>query len=172
MSDFWEGFFAYPAAAVKPLGIFSFLAGALTGQDLTETTRTPGTSTEQEAAIAKTDLALVGAGILGCIAAPAIYASYKGVGKRRKKKLTDKEMLIGRSLENASSQATGLLMTALAAPAIATASAYILVQKLEDAKIITKGLGDATQGLLTVAAAGPALQGIGQIAGSAFTKAK
>jgi hypothetical protein len=81
-------------------------------------------------------------------------------------------MTLGKSLENASSQATGVILTGLAAPAISTAIAYILVQKLEDAKLITKGLGDATQGLLTVAAAGPMIQGIGQIAGSAFKAGK
>lgn len=110
--------------------------------------------------------------ILGAVvAAPAAYAL--SVQKRRRKRdLTKKEVVVGSALENASTQATGVIMTALAAPAISTAVAYILVQKMEDAKWISKGLGDATQGLLTVAAAGPAIQGIGQIAGSAFKKGK
>jgi hypothetical protein len=63
-------------------------------------------------------------------------------------------------------------VTALAAPAVAAGITYITVQKLEDAEYITKGLGDGIQTLMAVAAAGPAIAGIGQIATSAFKKGK
>lgn len=133
----------------------------------------PGASpTTVQTLAARKQLATLTAAMVGVVAAPAIYAAYLGSSKKRKKKLTDKQIIQGKAIENASAQATGVLMTAIAAPAIAAASAYILVQKLEDGRLITKGLGDAAQALLAVAAAGPAIQGVGQIAGSAFTKAK
>ena len=159
--------------------LFSLLASAITGEAPTlapiigpEPKTTDG-GTAEDAIRARNQLALLTGGTIAIIGAPAIYAASLKLRKGRKKRImTEKDIMFGRSLENASTQATGLLMTGLAAPAIAAVTAYILVQKLEDAKVITKGLGNATQGLLTVAAAGPAIQGIGQIAGSAFKAAK
>jgi heme/copper-type cytochrome/quinol oxidase subunit 2 len=132
----------------------------------------PGTDSPENEAVARKQLAVVGVAALALVSAPALYIAYKASSKGKKRKMNEKELMYGQTLENASTQATGVLMTALAAPALSTAAAYILVQKLEDAKFITRGLGNATQGLLTVAAAGPALQGIGAIAGSAFKRGK
>ena len=149
------------APAFGPLGL-----GSVALAEKLESTPEPGSETVENQALARQQLALLTAGLIGVVAAPAVYAA------TRKKKLKAREQRTGIALENASQQATGVIMTGLAAPAIATAAAYILVQKLEDAKYITKGLGDATQGLLTVAAAGPAIQGIGGIAQSAFRRGK
>ena len=126
----------------------------------------PGTDDVATRARTKKQLQLLGAATLALIAAPALYSASS------KRKLKESDIRTGIALENASAQATGVLMTALAAPAISTGIAYILVQKLEDAGYVSRGLGNATQGLLTVAAAGPAIQGIGAIVGSAFRKAK
>ena len=134
--------------------------------------KTTDSGTDDDANLARAQLVKFSALVVGLLAAPAVYAAYKLQKRGKKQKLSESEERLGVSLENASTQATGVLMTSLAAPAISTAVAYIIVQKLEDAKIITKGLGNATQGLLTVAAAGPAIQGIGQIASSAFKKGK
>jgi len=133
---------------------------------LGESDAPPGTDSTETQARTKTQLGILGAAVLALIAAPALYSASS------KRKLKESDIRTGVALENASAQATGVLMTSLAAPAISTAVAYILVQKLEDAGYISRGLGNATQGLLTVAAAGPAIQGIGAIAGSAFRKAK
>jgi hypothetical protein len=99
---------------------------------------------------------------------PAAYALYTLATTKKGEKLSPRKEMMGRSLENFSSQATGAAITALASPVIATAAAYILIQKLEDAEYISRGLGNAAQTLLTVAAAGPAISGIGGIVGSAF----
>lgn len=123
--------------------------------------------------VARKQLTYLTAGVLAITAAPAAYIAYLSTtGSKKKRGFTDRQIAQGKALENASSQATGVVMTMLAAPAIATAAAYIIVQKLEDARIIRKGLGNATQALLTVSAAGPAIQGIGGLLGTAFTKGK
>ena len=111
-------------------------------------------------------LFLVAAGII--VAAPFIYAVAVAATRKKGAPITPQQEMLGKTLENASSQATGLATTALASPVIAAAASYILVQKLEDAEYISKGLGNAAQTLLTVSAAGPAIQGIGGIVGSAF----
>jgi len=108
---------------------------------------------------------------LGLVAAPAIYAMTRKKLKKARK-LTPREEMIGVTVEHASSAATQLLAVSLASPAIAAAGAYILIQKLEDAAIISRGLGNATQSLMTVAAAGPALSAIGNITSSAFRAGK
>lgn len=132
----------------------------------------PGTDSMENVIKSRNQLAVLLAGGAAVVALPALYVAYKGRKKGKKRKWTDEQLMMGTSLENASQSATGLLMTMMAAPAISTAVAYIIVQKLEDARIISRGLGNATQGLLTVAAAGPAIQGIGGIVRSAFTKGK
>jgi hypothetical protein len=106
--------------------------------------------------------------LLSLAAAPAVYA----LSLRKKKKLKAGEERLGVAMENASSALGTLTVTALAAPAVAAGITYITVQKLEDAEYITKGLGDGIQTLMAVAAAGPAIAGIGQIATSAFKKGK
>ena len=131
---------------------------------------TPGTDDTANVVAARKQLAYLLGGTLVVVGAPAIYAY--SLGSKKKRKLTDKELVLGQTLENASSQATGLLQTLIASPPIATAAAYILVQKAEDAQYIVRGLGNAAQGLLTVQAAGPMIQGIGSIVGSAFKKGK
>ena len=111
-------------------------------------------------------LFLVAAGMI--VAAPVVYAVAVAATRKKGAPITPQQEMLGKTLENASSQATGLATTALASPVIAAAASYILVQKLEDAEYISKGLGNAAQTLLTVSAAGPAIQGIGGIVGSAF----
>lgn len=156
-----------------PLKVVLGTAEAVTpGDTVPNIPQTTDGGTDDDAMRARLQLAAFVGGLIAVVSAPAIYALSKTQKGRKKKKMTDKELMVGQSLENASAQATGLLMTAVATPALATALAYILVQKMEDGRIITKGLGNATQGLLTVAAAGPAIQGIGQIAGSAFKRGK
>lgn len=124
--------------------------------------------TAADAERARYQLAALLGGALVVTAAPAMYAAaISGKGKR-KRKLTDKEAMLGKSIENASQQATGVLMTALASPAISAVASYLIIQKLEDGRLISKGLGDAAQTLLTVSAAGPAIQGIGGMVTSAF----
>lgn len=125
--------------------------------------------------VARRHLFYIGAGLLAFIAAPAVYLAYKQTtakGKKKKRGLTERERMLGISLENVSQQATGVIITSLASPVIATAAAYIIIQKLEDGAFMTKSLGNAAQTLLTVGAAGPMIQGIGGIATSAFKKGK
>ena len=121
---------------------------------------------------ARKQLAALAAGTAVIVGAPTLYIALKGRKRGKRARITEKDVMLGKSLENASTQATALAMTGLASPAIAAVAAYLLIQKLEDSAFITKGLGNAAQTLLTVAAAGPAIQGIGQIAGSAFKAAK
>lgn len=104
-------------------------------------------------------------------AAPALYALSLRKG-RRKRKLTEKEIVLGEAMENASKTTSSVLVTALASPAIATAAAYIIIQKMEDARLIRKGLGNAAQTLLAVQAAGPMIGGLFQGIGSAFRRGK
>lgn len=117
---------------------------------------------------ARNQLKLFLLGLVAVVGAPTGYALWKSSRKGKKRSFSERDMIVGVNLENTSSQATGVLLTAIASPAISTAASYILVQKLEDANVISKGLGNAAQALLTVSAAGPAIQGVGQIAGSAF----
>lgn len=157
----------------KPLGLAEAGLEVTTAssQALFDTAPKPGTDSAEAMAAARAQLQYVGLGALALVSAPVIYAaSMKKI--RKKSRLTKRQERIGVSLENASQQATGVMMTALAAPALSAAAAYILIQKLEDAQYISRSLGNATQALLTVAAAGPAIQGIGQIATSAFRGGK
>ena len=103
--------------------------------------------------------------ILGAAAMPALYA----LSLRKKRKLKPGEERLGVALENASNALGTLTATAIAAPVVAAGLTYITVQKMEDAELVTKGLGDAVQTLLAVSAAGPAIAGITNAA-SAFAK--
>jgi len=132
---------------------------------------TPGADSTEAYATARKQLIIGAAAVGAIVAAPAIYAITRSKRSRRGKRAQEDETL-GVALENASSGATALLAVGIASPAIAAAGAYVLIQKLEDAKIISRSLGNAAQGLMAVAAAGPAIQGIGQVARSAFTKGK
>jgi len=153
--------------------LFSETASAITGEQPSITPTDTTGQTPADIAKARTQLAYLGLGTLAVIGAPTIYAAALNARKgRKKRKLSENDMMIGRSLENASTQATGLLMTGLASPVIACVLGYVLVQKLEDAKYITTGLGNAAQTLMSVSAAAPMIQGIGQVAGSAFKAAK
>lgn len=79
---------------------------------------------------------------------------------------------MGIALENAGVQWTNTVMTMAASPAVALPLGYIGVQKLEDSKIITKGLGNAVQTLMTVAVAAPLIQMATSVGTSAFKKGK
>ena len=163
----WEDVLTVIAEVVTGGGYKVVEYGLELGQKIdTSLEAPPGTDSADTQARTKRQLQILGAATLALIAAPALYSASS------KRKLKESDIRTGIALENASAQATGVLMTALAAPAISTGIAYILVQKLEDAGYVSRGLGNATQGLLTVAAAGPAIQGIGAIVGSAFRKAK
>jgi hypothetical protein len=155
------------AALPNPINFLIWLLGATTGPATGPVQSPPapalGGKTKDEDK-ARLHLLVTAAGLATIVAAP----TYLAYSKRKKKHMTPRDVMLGQSLENSSAQATGVLMTAVASPAIASAAAYILVQKLEDAGLITKSLGNATQSLLTVAAAGPAIQGIGGIVSSAF----
>lgn len=121
----------------------------------------------------------------GAIAAPTIYA-YSLKTKKRKKALTEKELMLGRSLENTSQQMTQLSLTALAAPALAIPLAYWLIEigenfppaKYEDGVMVSPPgiwsgrFGDRMQTLLTASVAAPMIQGIAGLASSAFTRGK
>jgi len=125
------------------------------------------TPTPEQVMQARIHLLGTAAAVGAITAAPALYALSLRKG-RRKRKLTEKEILLGETLENASKTTSSVLVTALASPAIATAAGYILIQKLEDARLIRKGLGDAAQTLLAAQAAGPMIGGLFQGIGSAF----
>lgn len=129
------------------------------------------TPTREQVLQARIHLLGTAAAVGAITAGPALYA-YKLKKGRRKRKLTEKEMMLGEAMENASKTTSGVLVTALASPAIATAAAYILIQKMEDGQLIRKGLGDAAQTLLTVQAAGPMIGGLFQGIGSAFRRGK
>ena len=112
---------------------------------------------------------LLAEGLILCSAiAPAVYA----LGLRRKAKLKAGEERLGVALENASTALQMPLVTALAAPAIAAGAAYLTVQKLEEAGYIDSRLGNDVQTLMSVAAAGPMIQGFANMAQSAFRKGK
>ena len=128
----------------------------------------PGVDTKETMLRTRKQLILGAIVVGGLVAAPAVYSA----ALRRKKRLTEREIRTGMALEQASAQITQLGMVALASPPIAAGLTYIGIQKLEDAQIISRSLGNAAQGLMTVAAAGPIIQGIGQIATSAFRKGK
>lgn len=87
---------------------------------------------------------------------PALYAA----SLRSKRKLKEKDEKIGIALENASNATATLFQTCLASPVIAAVYAYLVIQKAEQAKYISKGLGDTMQTIIGVSAAGPAIQGI------------
>ena len=112
------------------------------------------------------NLFLLAGGLI--VGVPIVYAAAVAATRKKGAPITPQQEMLGKTFENASQQATGLAITALATPVIAAATSYILVQKLEDAEYISKGLGNAAQTLLAVSAAGPMIQGIGAIAGSAF----
>lgn len=90
--------------------------------------------------------------ILGSVvAAPAIYKLATGSKKRKSARTKKREEAIATELSHASTRASTML--AAFGPAFAIPATYITVQGLENAKYISKGLGDAVQGLLTASAA-------------------
>ena len=105
------------------------------------------------------------AAILGGIAAaPTLYKALRktrGKGSRRGKR--DAE--VSDSLEGASHRATTIL--AALAPAIGLPLAYITVQQLENANVITKGLGDGVQTMIAAGAVAPAIGGVASLIGKA-----
>ena len=101
-----------------------------------------------------------GAGLLALLAAGPLYrmsAPQKGSRKRSKGYTYDEK--VADSLDAASVNATRVL--ASLAPAMGIPISYIGVQMMEDHDMITKGLGDAVQTLITTAAAGQLATGLG-----------
>ena len=128
----------------------------------------PGVDTVETRRRTRIQLILAAIAVGGIVAAPAVY-SYS---LRRRKRLTESDIRTGQTLEQASAAMTSVGMVALASPPIAAGLTYIGIQKMEDAGVISRSLGNAVQGLMTVAAAGPVIQGVGQLATSAFRKGK
>lgn len=168
LSDWEKGLRGFEAVLSPPL----FLLSSLLASKVAPPSDRDSTPSSEQIMQARYHLLIAGGTALAIVGAPTMYAYSKTKKGRKKRALSDKELMLGRSLENASLAATGLLATALATPAIGTAIAYVGVQKLEDAQLISRGLGDAAQGLMTVAAAGPAIGGVLGGVTSAFTKAK
>lgn len=133
----------------------------------------PGTAatTEEEVRTARKHL-LSMAAILGLgVFAPVVYTTLMSRRRTRSKKKKSAFEQTGLAMERGGELYNNLILTAIASPAIALPIAYIGVQKLEDGQIITKGLGNAVQTLMTVAVAAPLLQ-FGSQAVSAFAKKK
>jgi len=84
----------------------------------------------------------------GIVAAPAAYALLAPRKGKRAKAYGETTPLVN----DASNRAVALL--AAFGPAIALPAAYITVQKMEGAGLISKGLGDGAQGLMTAMATG------------------
>jgi len=106
------------------------------------------------------------AAILGGIcAAPALYryATARSKGKRAKR-----DALMALELDNASNRAVTLL--AALGPAVVFPATYITIQKMERAKIISKGLGDAVQSLMTAMAVAPVAGAAVNLASKAIPK--
>jgi len=98
----------------------------------------------------------------GIVAAPAAYVAYTGYKKRKSAKKRKQEDKVLTELSHASTRATTLLSAF--GPAFAIPATYITVQGLENAKYISKGLGDAVQTLLTMSAAAGLVGGVAGMA--------
>jgi hypothetical protein len=146
----------------SPFGLVEEVIGepVLTPSMPAESPSTPEEISDSKARATRFLLA-EGAILAGAVALPAAYIAYKGQkkGKKAKRAAKDDKMLL--AMNDASNRAVSLL--AAIGPAVLLPVSYITVQKLEDAGVITKGLGDATQTLMTVAAAGQVASGIGSI---------
>jgi len=94
---------------------------------------------------------MIEAAILGgIVAAPFVYRAALGSRKGKRAKADDKLLA---ELDMSSNRATTLL--AALGPAVVFPLTYITVQKMEGAQIISKGLGDAVQSLMTAMAVAP-----------------
>ena len=108
-----------------------------------------------------------GVGLIALMAAGPLYrlsATTTGKASRKRSKASTFNEQTATSLDAASVNATRVL--ASLAPAMGLPIAYIGVQMMEDHGMITKGLGDAAQTLLTVSASGQLIQGVGSLAGA------
>jgi len=108
-----------------------------------------------------------GVGLIALMAAGPLYrlsATTTGKASRKRSKAYTFNEQTAASLDAASVNATRVL--ASLAPAMGLPIAYIGVQMMEDHGMITKGLGDAAQTLLTVSASGQLIQGVGSLAGA------
>ena len=108
-----------------------------------------------------------GVGLIALMAAGPLYrlsATTTGKASRKRSKASTFNEQTAASLDAASVNATRVL--ASLAPAMGLPIAYIGVQMMEDHGMITKGLGDAAQTLLTVSASGQLIQGVGSLAGA------
>jgi len=108
-----------------------------------------------------------GVGLIALMAAGPLYrlsATTTGKASRKRAKASTFNEQTAASLDAASVNATRVL--ASLAPAMGLPIAYIGVQMMEDHGMITKGLGDAAQTLLTVSASGQLIQGVGSLAGA------
>lgn len=119
----------------------------------------------------------------GVVAAPTLYAIHLHSKKMRKKPLSEKDRILGVSLEQTSAHTKDLLLTTIAAPAIALPLAMWLIEigenfpraKYDDlgTKIAPRGIysgtfGDRMQTLVGAAVAAPIIGGLAGMAGSAF----
>ena len=112
----------------------------------------------EDIARAKRFLAVEAALLGGIVAAPAAYVAYTSSKKRKSAKKRKGEERVLSELSDASTRATSLLSAF--GPAFAIPATYITVQGLENAKYISKGLGDAVQTMLTASAAAGLVGGI------------
>lgn len=108
-------------------------------------------------------IALLAAGPIYRLAATQAHTTPKKGSRKRSKAYTFNEQTAA-SLDAASLNATRVI--ASLAPAVALPVSYIGVQMMEDHGMITKGLGDAVQTLITVSASGQALSGVASLAGA------
>ena len=131
-----------------PLGVF----------DVTIKDPVDDGSTPEDVASARKFLLAEAALLGGVVAAPAMYALYRAASKPAKGKKRAAADTMSLELSHASTRATTLLSAF--GPAFAIPATYITVQGLENAKYITKGLGDAVQALLTASAAAGLVGGV------------
>jgi len=133
---------------LSPLGQADFPGLFPPGLDPSESEKDD--STKEGELAAKKFLYTEAAILTGIVAAPALYryATGRSRGKRAKR-----DAAVAAELDNASNRAVTLL--AALGPAVAFPLTYITIQKMEGAKIISKGLGDGVQGLMTAMAVAP-----------------
>ena len=91
-------------------------------------------------------------------AAPTVYRVATSKAKGKQAAVADK---VAKSLDDSSERATSLIRTFL--PIIALPATYIAIDELENRKIISGGLGDATQTLIATMAAGDIVSGLSGI---------
>jgi len=150
MSELWK---IFSAGALGPAGALYEVA---TGTDLQDTGTVGAVDASSEMKVKPMFLGPTAVVLGGVALAPFIYKAYSS---RLRGKRAKRASELGEAIESSANRATAVLAALI--PAVGIPIAYIGVQELEARGVISKGLGDAVQGLMAAGVVAPAVGAVG-----------